>query len=295
MGTRGLRMMKNVLLLVALFPGLVIGSQYYRFNDGTTMTQETIGDVTYYRTSDGQEFTSTKVGDANTNNDDLYSKYLNKNTPPVEIRHPEGLRFWRDKSGNQIEAKLIRKSGAMVVLELADGTRKTVPLDGLSDIDQRYVGENALPDIGLDVGRKNYDNGSYDSVRFRIKAQYKSTYDFPHGINIHFFVFSESDELIRHEHRDDVVFEGDDRRFEFETSAFSFLKSTARNANQSSQYGGYLVVVTDDLHRIISSRYTNEKAKQKLDKLIQYGIKKIQVDRQLPFRELSPYNPSSRL
>ena len=77
---------------------------YYQLNDGITMTEETVGDVTYYRTSEGDEFPSVTLNDNQNPHNDIYRDYLNKKTPPVEIDRVDVLRFWRDKSGNQVSA-----------------------------------------------------------------------------------------------------------------------------------------------------------------------------------------------
>jgi len=52
------------------------------------------------------------------------------------------MRTWSDKSGKfKIKAKFVESSGDKVVLEKEDGTQVTVPLDKLSEADQKAVAE----------------------------------------------------------------------------------------------------------------------------------------------------------
>ncbi len=52
------------------------------------------------------------------------------------------MRTWSDKSGKfKIKAKLVESSGKNVVLEKDDGTQVTIPLDKLSEADQKAVAE----------------------------------------------------------------------------------------------------------------------------------------------------------
>ena len=49
------------------------------------------------------------------------------------------LRTWKSTFGSKIEARLVRKKKDSVILEKADGSKLTVPLNKLSEADQAYV------------------------------------------------------------------------------------------------------------------------------------------------------------
>ncbi len=52
------------------------------------------------------------------------------------------MRTWSDKTGKfKIQAKLTESSGGKVVLEREDGSQMTIPLDKLSEADQKFVAD----------------------------------------------------------------------------------------------------------------------------------------------------------
>ncbi len=85
---------------------------------------------------------------------------------------------------------------------------------------------------------------------------------------MHVFFFSESDELIRHEHDEDIKFDG--RGKKYETSAMNLYEGSV-TADTSKVYGGYLLMVTDSMNRIIA---TNDKEKIKLINFWRIGSQK---------------------
>ncbi len=215
------------------------------------------------------------------------------------------FRSWTDQKGNSFEGELVSEMGEQVCLRSHEGKIIKVPKSGLCEADNQYVRENRKPKLRLDLGKVKkrlntysyyYDGKTYYAyeLRAKVKVENASMYEPGLPLNMHVFFFSESDELIRHEHDEDIQFDGRGKRYEFETSAMKLYEGSG-TADTSKVYGGYLLMVTDSKHRIVATRSTNDKAETKLDKLLAYGISKIKKDSKLPFAELQPYKPNSRL
>ncbi len=67
---------------------------------------------------------------------------LNPAAEALQSPAEEPLRTWADASGNySVEARLVKVEGGRVHLKRADGTTIQVPIDRLSDVDQRYLAD----------------------------------------------------------------------------------------------------------------------------------------------------------
>lgn len=279
--------MKQVLLIL-LFQCSSWATTYYEWSDGRTCTAEKIGGTVYYDFDDGNYMTSTTI---HAQENSAYKKYLTYGLSSHIVKKDE-FRNWKDNKGNKKTAKFINKIGENALLELKNGKRITVPVKKLSELDNQYIREMSLPSLSLDVGKKTYNTSrSYQRIAFTLRVKYESLYEFPLPLNMHFFVFSKSNELIRHEHEEDIQFI--DSKYEFIMSSVTFTQSVEKRRN--TQYGGYLLMITDAKHRLVEIECTNKKALEKIEKLENYGIRKIQLDGRLPFVERNPYAPNSRL
>jgi hypothetical protein len=212
------------------------------------------------------------------------------------------LRIWKDAKGNVFEGEMITEMGDKVCLRGKDGNSLKIPFSDLSKQDQNFVTANRRPNLKIDLGRVkekfdrtyyNYDHVRYE-VRGIVKISNESMYDPVLPLNMHVFFFSESDELVRHEHEENIQFTGHKKEYEYETSVMRFYEDSSTE-NNSMVYGGYLVLVVDTMDRIVAKKCTNEKAEKKLTKLLEYGKGKIKHDSKLPFRELQSASPAARL
>ncbi len=58
---------------------------------------------------------------------------------PVVSAPPSELRLWRSAAGAEVEARLLRQTGALVVLEKADGKQVSIRLNELSEADRALL------------------------------------------------------------------------------------------------------------------------------------------------------------
>lgn len=215
------------------------------------------------------------------------------------------FRVWTDKNGNSFEGELITEMGEQVCLKSKSGKILKVPKSGLSPKDVSYINTNRKPKLALDLGKikKKLDQYSYYyhdrlyylyDLRAKVKIKNRSMYEPGLPLSVHVFFFSKSDELVRHEHAEEISFNARNKTFEFETAAMRFYEGGS-TADEARVYGGYMIMVIDSKNRIVDVKCTNEKAEDKQDKLLAYAISKVKKDSQLKFRELQPYSAASRL
>ena len=263
---------------------------FWSFENGTTITEEIIGNTTYYRTSEGVTFTKETLTQPDHS---TYAALLDDSAPTLKKKITQhAYRFWTNARGETLEAKLMMKLGEEVLLELINAEQKKVAIASLSALDQTYVKENDLPKIKLDVGKLKSDGYATKSMQFKAKATYESLHTFPLPLDLHFFLFSKKNQVIGYEYEENIPFSKTNKRYELLTKNYTFADSSIVD-DPSTEYGGYLVFITDTYHRIISFDHSNEEAYQQADALIErYIILKQAILQDKSGKSLSGYTAS---
>ena len=113
-------------------PGQKVQFDHFgRIWDGEVVSINNLGWVKVRFTENGQERTWDYPPD---------QVWLPKKTPVASTRPNARMRTWTDSSGlYKIEARFVELADGKVTLEKDDGTRKSMPLDKLSENDQELA------------------------------------------------------------------------------------------------------------------------------------------------------------
>ena len=210
-----------------------------------------------------------------------------------------GMRIWGDAKGNMFEGEFFAEMGTKVCLRGQDGKTIKVPFAKLSRQDQAYIISNRPLKLSIDVGKVETDNSyyRYDYGRrkpgFRVKIENESMNDIARSLDMHLFIFSEDDQLVRHEYEQGIEFSGREKRFEYLSQPVRFYgHSSSYSSSYYQEYGGYLVVVTSAGNKVEAMASTNTKAEGNIKVLLEYATDKIN-GKASSTRELQPASTPS--
>ncbi len=210
-----------------------------------------------------------------------------------------GMRIWTDAKGNVFEGEFVAEIGHEVCLKGRDGNTIKVPFAKLSKQDREYIESNRPLKLSIDVGKVENESSSYryeygkQRPGFRVKIVNESISDIPRSLDMHLYIFSENDQLVRHEYAQGIAFTGREKRFEYLSQPVRFYGSSSSYSSSSyTEYGGYLVLVTSEGNKVEAMASSNKKAEDNIAMLIGYATDKIN-GKSSSMRELQPASPSA--
>lgn len=174
------------------------------------------------------------------------------------------VRLWKDNAGNEYEAEYIRELFDKVNLRLSDGTEVRIPVDDLSEHDQKYLRVMVSPNLSVDFSKAtsikpkpkelwDTDDDTITIIRGTVVIKKESKRPFTSGLSAELFLIADeingNDNFILLSKTDSSFLLGDhnDNTHSFTSDPVEVQRYLEYNEieRRGEEYKGYLIVVSD--------------------------------------------------
>ena len=182
------------------------------------------------------------------------------------------IRTWKDRSGNRYEAEYVRELFDKVTLRMADGTELRIPVENLSEHDQKYLRVMVAPEVEVTFSKKTRiepkpvellddDNDTTTLMTPSVTVRKVSKRPFTSALKMELFLIAEEvdgENYILLENYDAKILfhEGNDYTFTFTPpKEVRIIIYTGHDfiTKRGEEYLGYLVVLTDPRDEIVKT------------------------------------------
>ncbi len=192
------------------------------------------------------------------------SVYLLLSVLFLVARSPAEIRTWKDASGNNYEADYVRELFNKVTLRTADGTELRIPVEKLSEHDQKYLRVMVAPEVEIHFSKKTRtepkpvellddDNDTTTLMKPSVTVRKVSKRPFTSALKMELFLIAKEVDgknyILLENYNSKILFHsGNDYSFTF--SPPQEVRSVIYTGHdfitrRGEEYLGYLVVLTD--------------------------------------------------
>ncbi len=222
-------------------------------------------------------------GDAAVTNGPVFRDYISKqNAMPKTDALPEpqmpedpvdSFRLWSSADGRTMEAEYVAVMGDQVVLKTRKGRQKKLPLSILSEADRAFVELENPPKFDLNFAKTSkqiqppptspFLDQQPRPMRifdytFGVKMHPRGRFEYDHELTVEYFAIAnqvDGNNYILLEHQESRFTPGEENQgsHSFSGDPVRVVSSALRfdNPMRGAEYGGYLILVTDERGRII--------------------------------------------
>jgi hypothetical protein len=204
--------------------------------------------------------------------------------PSAEPFAPTAMRDWSLADGKAVQAQFVTRVGRNALLETSEGRQFKVPLEKLSDEDNRMIRLASPPALDIEFSKTTTKRkfgptheGNEPPVRgsfYTFAVRIKQTSIQPYGLGLTAEYFAIGDEiggnkrmLLEHRTEDFSLIEENEFSFEFSGEPVELLDYNINYEHRGQRYGGYLAIVRDRLGQIIAHKTSSDNLFEIVDNL----------------------------